>query len=196
MVVARTLWENFLVPYGWPEKILTDQGKSFENNLFQELCSLAQVKKLRTSPYHPETNGQCERFSATLISMLGTLPSHAKKNWQEWVATLTHAYNCTVSPVTGFSLYLLMFGRILKLALDIDLGIPMGEQEPTSQQNYAQKLHSKLQWAFQKAQDNNKRESECHKRYYDQKMRCMKLEPDDLVMVRVKALTGDHKITD
>ena len=89
-----------------------------------------------------------------------------------------------------------MFGRIPKLPLDIDLGIPMGEQEPTSQQNYAQKLHSKLQWAFQKAQDNNKRESECHKRYYDQKMRCMKLEPDDLVMVRVKALTGDHKIAD
>ena len=27
-------------------------------------------------------------------------------------------------------------------------------------------------------------------------MRCMKLEPDDIVMVRVKALTGDHKIAD
>ena len=46
--------------YGWPEKILTDQGKSFEKNLIQELCRLAQVKKLHTSPYHPETNGQCE----------------------------------------------------------------------------------------------------------------------------------------
>ena len=34
IVVACTLWENFLVHYGWPEKILTDQGKSFENNLF------------------------------------------------------------------------------------------------------------------------------------------------------------------
>ena len=33
IVVAHTLWENFLVHYGWPEKILTDQGKSFENNL-------------------------------------------------------------------------------------------------------------------------------------------------------------------
>ena len=70
----------------------------------------------------------------------------------------------------------------------------MVEQEPTSQQCYAQKLHSKLQWAFQKAQNNNKRESEHHKRYYNQKIRCMKLEPDDLVMVRVKDLTGDHKI--
>ena len=37
------------------------------------------------------------------------------------------------------------------------------EQEPTSQQNYVQKLHSKLQWAYQKAQENNKKESECQK---------------------------------
>ena len=58
--------------YGWPEKILTDQGKSFENNLIRELCELAQVKKLRTSPYNPGTNGQCEHFNSTLIGMLGT----------------------------------------------------------------------------------------------------------------------------
>ena len=126
--------------------------------------------------------------------MLGTLPSHAKKNWQEWITTLTHAYNCTVSPVTGFSPYFLMFGRNPKLPLDIYLGIPTMEQEPTSQQNYVWKLHSKLQRAYQKAQENNKKESECHKRYYDQKMRCIKLEPDDLVMVRVKALTGIIKL--
>ena len=93
--------------YGWPEKILTDQGKSFENNLIHELCELAQVKKLHTSPYHPETNGQCEHFNTTVINIWGTLPTHAKKNLQEWVATLTHAYNCPVSPVTGFSPYFL-----------------------------------------------------------------------------------------
>ena len=111
VMVARTLWENFLAHYGWPEKILTDQGKFFENILIQELCELAQEKKLCTSPYHLETNGKCEHFNATLIGMLGTLPTHAKKNWQEWIATLTNAYNCTVSSVTGFSAYFLMFGR-------------------------------------------------------------------------------------
>ena len=68
---------------GWSEKILTDQGKSFENSLIQELCELAQVKKLCTSLHWPETNGQCEHFNAILINMMGTLPSHAKKSWQE-----------------------------------------------------------------------------------------------------------------
>ena len=78
-----------------------------------------EVKKLCTTPYHPETNGQCEHFNATLICMLGTLPTHAKRNWQELITTLTHAYNCTVSSVTGFSPYFLMFGRTPKIPLDV-----------------------------------------------------------------------------
>ena len=59
-VVANVLWENFLVNYGWPEKILADQGKNFESSLVRELCELAGVQKLRSTPYHPKTNGQCE----------------------------------------------------------------------------------------------------------------------------------------
>ena len=96
---------------------------------------LAQVKKLCTSPYHPETNGQCESFNTTLISMLGTSPTHAKKNWQEWVTTLTHAYNCTVSSVTGFSPYFLMFGWTPKIPLDIEMEVALIDQELTSYQN-------------------------------------------------------------
>ena len=128
--------------------------------------------------------------------MLGTLPTHAKKNWQEWVTTLTHAYNCTVSSVTGFSPYFLMFGWTPKIPLDIEMGVALINQEPTSYQNYAKKLQARLKWAYQRAQENNKKESECHKKYYDQKLRCMHLKPNDLVLVCAKAPTGDHKITD
>ena len=100
------------------------------------MCELAQVKKLCTSPYQPKTNGQCEHFNTTLINMLGTLPTHAKKNWQEWIAMLTHAYNCTTSSVTGFSPYFLMFGCTTKIPLDIEMGVTPIEQGDTSHQNY------------------------------------------------------------
>ena len=190
------LMGEFLVHYAWPEKILTDQGKSFENNLIQELCDLAQVKKLHTSPYHPETNGQCECFNVTLINMLGTLPTHAKKNWKEWLATLTHAYNCTVSSVTGFSPYFLMFGRTPKIPLDIEMEVTLVEQENVSYQNYAKKLQARLKWAYQRVQENSQRESECHKKYCDKKMRCMSLKQGDLVLVHAKAPSGNHKIAD
>ena len=109
-VVAKTLWENFLVHYGWPTKILMDQGKTFESSLIKELCSITLIRKIRTTSYRPQTNGTCERFNHTLINMLGTLPIKLKKNWQEWVSTLTHAYNCMVSNATGFKPYFLMYG--------------------------------------------------------------------------------------
>ena len=105
-IVAKVLWQNFLVNYGWPEKILTDQGKNFESSLVTEICELAGVQKLITTPYHPETNGQCECFNQVLINMIGILPTYGKNNWQEWVSTLVSAYD-TTSNATGFSPYFL-----------------------------------------------------------------------------------------
>ena len=107
-----------------------------------------------------------------------------------------HAYNCTVSSVTGFSPYFLIFGRTPKIPLDIEMGLTLIDQEPESYQNYAKKLQARLKWAYQKVQENNRKESEWQKKYYDLKMRCMSLKPDDLVLVCVKAPSGNHKIID
>ena len=59
-VVAKALWDQFFMCYGLPEKILSDQGGNFESKLIEELCLLTQIKKLRTTPYRPQTNGSCE----------------------------------------------------------------------------------------------------------------------------------------
>ena len=75
---AQNVWDKFIVHYGLLEKILTDQGCNFKSDLLKELCEIAQVKKIRTSGYHPQTNGHCECFNATLINMLGTLPEKPK----------------------------------------------------------------------------------------------------------------------
>ena len=76
-----------------------------------------------------------------------------------------------------FSPYFLMFGWTLKITLDIEMGVTLIDQEQTSYQNYAKKLQARLKWAYQKAQENNKKDSEHHKKYYDQRMRCMSLKP-------------------
>ena len=117
-------------------------------------------------------------------------------NWQEWVTTLTHAYNCNVSTVTGFSPYFVMFGQTPKIPLDIEMGVTLMGQGDMSYQNYVKKVKARLKWAYQIAQENNQKESEHHKKYYDKRVRCLSLKPDDLVLVHVKAPSGDHKIAD
>ena len=58
-VTAKLLWKTFIRQYGFPEKFLSDQGRNFESELISELCKLAQVEKVHTTPYDPMTNGQC-----------------------------------------------------------------------------------------------------------------------------------------
>ena len=79
LTTAKLLWNNFIIHYGFPDKIISDQGQNFESELLVNLCEVAGVQKLRTTPYHPQTNGQCERFNSTLLNMLGTLTQEPKE---------------------------------------------------------------------------------------------------------------------
>ena len=148
---AKILFDNFIVHYGFPAGLHSDQGRNFESSVIRELCSLAGVEKSRTTPYHPMGNGMVERFNQTLLNMLGTLEDHKKDDWKSYVAPLVHSYNATKHPSTGYSPYFLMFGRHPRLAVDAYLGISKPEEyEIVSQDHYATKLKKRLQFAYKK----------------------------------------------
>ena len=111
LAIAKLLWNNFIVHYGFPTKIISDQGCNFERELSAKLCQVAGVQKLKTSSYHPQTNRHCEQFNSTLLNMLGTLTPEWKKNWKTYVPAMVHAFNCTMNVATGYSPYYLLFGR-------------------------------------------------------------------------------------
>ena len=58
--VARFLWQGYIFIFGALAKLLSDQGTKFESNIIRELCELMGIWKVRTSPYHAQTNGQVE----------------------------------------------------------------------------------------------------------------------------------------
>ena len=96
----------------------------------------------------------------------------------------------------GFSPFFLMFSRIPRIPIDVEFGVTLPDLLDTSRQNYTQKLKARIRWAYKKAHEVNLKESARHKRYYDRKIKCMKLEPGDTVLVWIKAFGADHKITD
>ena len=64
---AKTLVNHFIACFGAPLELHTDQGRNFANELFKNICQLFQISKTRTTPYHPASNGQVERFHRTLL---------------------------------------------------------------------------------------------------------------------------------
>ena len=194
---ARILWDNFICHYGFPEKFISDQGRNFESDLIKELCKIAGVQKLHTTPYHPQGNGQCERFNSTLCNMLGTLSEEEKSDWKSYLGCMTHAYNCTKHASTTYSPYYLMFGRHPRLPIDVEFGLPKSNcGDNSSKSRYVQKLRRRLNYAYQKATKVANQQASKYKSSYDKTIREPQLQEKDLVLVKIVAHKGRHKLQD
>lgn len=181
--VADKIFNDYALKFGFPLRIHHDQGGEFENQLFSQLAKNCGIAGSRTTPYHPEGNGQVERFNRTLLQMLKTLTEREKSNWKESLNKLTYAYNCTRSEVTGFSPFYLLFGRAPRLPIDLLFRLTPETGTPDHQQ-YMKRWKSGMQEAFEITRENAKRSAERGKRYYDKKIRSSVLEEGDRVLVR------------
>ena len=151
--------------------------------MIKELCKIAGVQKLHTTPYHPQGNGQCERFNSTLCNMLGTLSEEEKSDWKSYLGCMTHAYNCTKHASTTYSPYYLMFGRHPRLPIDVEFGLPKTNSgDNSSKSKYVQKLRRRLNYAFQKANKFANQQAQ--------------LQEKDIVLVKIVAHKGRHKLQD
>ena len=187
---ARILWNNFLCHYGSPEKFISDQGRNFEPDLIKELCKIAGVKKLHTTPYHPQGNGQCERFNSTLCNMLGTLSDEEKLDWKSYLGCMMHAS-------TIYSPYFLMFGRHPRLPTDVEFGLLKPNcGDNYSKSRYVQKLRRRLNYAFKKASKYSDQQAQKYKSSCDKSMKGLQLQKKDIVLVKIVAHKGRHKLQD
>ena len=155
------------------------------------------MKKLHTTPYHPQGNGQCERFNSTLCNMLGTLSEKEKSDWKSYLGRVTHAYNCTKHASTTYSPYFLMFGRHPRLPIDVEFGLPKHNcGDNSSNSRYVQKLRRRLNYAFKKASKYSDQQAQKYKSSSDKSIKGPQLQEKDIVLVKVVAHKGRHKLQD
>jgi RNase H-like domain found in reverse transcriptase/Reverse transcriptase (RNA-dependent DNA polymerase)/Integrase zinc binding domain/Integrase core domain len=109
--VARAFVDGIVLRHGMPKSLLTDQGANFMSNLFKNTCKLLKIKKLNTTPYHPQTNGALERSHKGLAEYLRSFVNSDQNNWDEWVGYAIFTYNTTPHSTTGYSPFELVYGR-------------------------------------------------------------------------------------
>lgn len=110
IVVARTFLVNYLLIYGFPFEIFSDQGSEFIADVFKELCALLGITKIFSSAYHPNSNGQVERKIAFLKSILRTISKPDQSNWDRMLAFAVFAMNTTVPRGFLHTPFFLTFG--------------------------------------------------------------------------------------
>ncbi len=194
--VAKKLWDGFFCIYGFPQRVHSDQGASFESELIAELLDLAGVDKSRTSPYHPMGNGGTERFNRTLGNMLRSLPPRSKQKWPQLVQTMTFVYNCTAHETTGFAPFYLMFGRVPRLPVDLMFQSVLRDESICDYNDYVQSLIKDLQSAMVLAQKNSTAEQKHQSDQYNKRVKGLPLSVGDHVLVANKGCRGKRKLAD
>ena len=147
-MVAKALIDKWFYTYGIPACIHSNQGKSFDNKLREQLCRLYSIQQSTTSPYSPQGNSPCECLNHTLQNLLKTLPKDQKPNWPEDLSTL-HTTQLYIQPL-GIKPYQLMFGCKAPMPCDNWLGLTQyNNSESISKNSWVQEQYE-LVWAANK----------------------------------------------
>ena len=116
--VARALVDGIFCRFGVPDELHSDQGRNFESNLFRECCQLLGIRKTRTTPLHPQSDGMVECFNRTLVQEIAKRCRHGQNDWDLYIPSILLSYRSAVHEATGYTPAQLMMGR--------DLRLPMG----------------------------------------------------------------------
>eukprot|EP00731_Ephydatia_muelleri_P005837 Em0003g85a len=176
---------------GIPREILTDQGTNFTSQLLAELYRLLNVHSIRTTPYHPQTDGLVERFSQTLKAMLRRTVTEEGKDWDRLLPYLLFAYREVPQASTGFSPFELLYGRAVRGPLDVIKATwKADDRSNESVVSYVLCIQDRLTKMAELVKDNLEKAQETQKKWYDLNAREHSFELREKVLVLLPTSTN------
>jgi len=181
--VARVFVEEFVCRMGCALEVFSDQGRNFESRLFQDMCSLLQMAKARTTPYRPSSNGQVERMNREILTKLRIHIDGHQRVWDRYLPFVAMAMRATVNRSTGFTPNLMMLGREVTLPVDLLANIPTDDDEDRDEAEYVQQLRQYLHDVHTCAREKLGTALHSRKRSYDRKIHVDAYDVGDLVYI-------------
>ena len=187
--VAEAMLEVF-ARTGLPTEILTDQGSVFMGRLMKQLCEMLSIHQIRTSPYHPQTDGCLERWHGSLKSMLRKC-ENGRSDWDRLLKYVLFAYRSSPHTNTGFSPFEVIFGRPLRGPLDVlKEGWLSGDLKDMSTIDWINQLRERLSDLADIVCDRESKAKAKMKAQYDKHTTLRSFDPGTLVLVRTPDLRG------
>ncbi|UYV65013.1 hypothetical protein LAZ67_3002817 [Cordylochernes scorpioides] len=110
--VARAFYENWIVRFGAPHTVISDQGKQFTSQLFKDLTTLCGIKLRHSTAYHPQCNGKIERLHRTIKT---AIRAHNSIKWTETLPTVLLGLRAAINKDNNHSLSQMVYGKTIRL---------------------------------------------------------------------------------
>ena len=163
--ITKYLYQGYISISGFLARLLSDTGANFMSSIINKMSKIPSMKKLQTTPYHPQTNGFVGRLHQTIIRMIRKLGEDKKANWPGHLAEIVHAYNTTHSAMTWYSPHYLMFRQRPRLPFNFyfptfrSAEANMREASAKSVEEYVATVQDQLRTTFERYRSN--RQQKC-----------------------------------
>ncbi|XP_066940971.1 uncharacterized protein [Macrobrachium rosenbergii] len=174
---------GFFTKYGIPKKLQSDCGTNFTSRFFKKKMSELGICHVTSSPYHPQSQGQVERFHQTLKSVLKKFCFETGKEWDKEVPFALFAIRSVPNEALGFSPFELVFGHSVHGPLEVLKEHWEGETPEVNILDYLSGLQEKLQKAWDFAKENLCKNQVVMKTNYDIGAQKRSFNPGDRVLV-------------
>lgn len=141
---------DFLLTFGTFLVLRSDQGTEFNNEVFNQICNMLQIKQKFSTAYQPQTIGSLERNHRCLNEYLRSFVNEHQSDWDEWLKFYAFNYNTTPHSDHGFSPHELVFGNKAKLPQEL---FNRGTEPVYNFEQYSKELKFKLQKTNEIAKD-------------------------------------------
>ncbi|MCO5555202.1 hypothetical protein L7F22_008745 [Adiantum nelumboides] len=119
---AQFLYENIFTRYGLPIEIVSDRGTHFINEMIEQLLDEFMVIHQKSSPYHPQANGQAESTNKILVTILTKIVSESRADWDQKLHSALWAYRVAYKTSIGMTPFNMVYG--IQAILPLEFLIP------------------------------------------------------------------------
>ncbi|CAG9137969.1 unnamed protein product [Plutella xylostella] len=187
---ARTLIDEVFLRFGFPRRVLSDNGVQFISAVMQQVCHCMGIDQTLTPFYHPEAN-PVERKNRDLKPQLAVLVGRDHETWDQHLPAIRFAMNSAVTASTGFSPAYLTFGRELRAPADAATDM----RRILDADNFVQiQIQFKFKWFNRQARDIHEKAQAAQKKNADENRRP---SPDykvgDLVLLKTQGANDTNR---
>ena len=155
LTLTSILMDEVICRYGVPQQLHSDQGSNLNAEVNQRLCQLLGIERSRTTAYHPQGNGQVERFNRTVEAILAKMVGEHQDDWGKHLQKAVFAYRTSLHESTGYSPYFVNFGCSPVLPVDVMLGrFGTGERGDGTIPQYIKEVKTTLKMAYDVIREN------------------------------------------